>query len=218
MSSRALAAVAVVFLGMLSFLFSVNLVQVLTMVPYYPEEIGDRTSLVVLAYVLPLGVLVCAGFLLILRRHQIADWIVSGSPVEAVTEPRGSRRLPALLFAVLGIYLAVSTLPTIAGLAGQLIFTHSHSRVEELAGVFWSNLGHSVGTLGQLVIGAGLFFGARRLEHWWFSQDTVESTPAPPDLPKCPQCDTPFDPEHYRSDVEVKLCSRCRSALPKSEF
>lgn len=39
MSSRAFAAVAVVFLGMLSFLFSVNLVQALITMPYYPEEI-----------------------------------------------------------------------------------------------------------------------------------------------------------------------------------
>ena len=220
MHSRALAAVAVVFLGMLSFLFSVNLVQALITMPYYPEEIEGKTSLVVLAYVLPLVVLVCAGLFLTLRRHQIADWIVSGSPVEETTDSRDLAGLPALLFAVLGIYLVVSTLPTIAGLASSLIFARSYSNVEEFAGVFWSNLGHYVGTLGQLVIGAYLFFGARKLEQWWFSRHTVRTkpTPAPLDLPKCPQCGTPFDPADYRSDVQEKLCSKCGAVLPVSEL
>ena len=220
MSSRALAAVAVVFLGLLSFLFSVNLVQALITMPYYPEEIEGKASLVVLAYVLPLVVMVGAGIFLILRRHQIADWIVSGSPVEDAIEPRNLAGLPALLFAALGIYLVVSTLPMIAGLASQLIFTRSYSSVEEFVGVFWSNIGHYVGTLGQFVIGAYLFFGARKLEQWWFSRSTVEPTPvpAPPDLPTCPQCDTPFDPADYRSDLPEKLCSKCRAALPESEF
>jgi hypothetical protein len=220
MSSRALAAVAVVFLGMLSFLFSVNLVQSLITMPYYPEEIEGKTSLVVLAYILPLVVLVGAGLFLILRRHQIADWIVSGSPVEETTESRNLAGLPALLFAALGIYLVVTTLPTIAGLASRLIFSRSYSNVEEFAGVFWSNLGYYAGTLGQLVIGAYLFFGARKLEHWWFSPDTVEpkTVPMPPDLPTCPQCGTQFDPADYRSDLQEKLCSKCRAALPESEF
>jgi len=219
MNSRAFAAVAVVFLGMLSFLFSVNLVQALITMPYYPEEIEGKTSLVLLAYVLPLVVLVGAGLFLILKRHQIADWIVSGAPVEDVTEPKNLAGLPALLFAAVGIYLVISTLPTIAGLASQLIFTRSYSSVEEFAGVFWSNVGHYVGTLGQFVIGAYLFFGARKLEQWWFSRGTVQPkpVPTPPDLPTCPQCGTPFDPADYRSDLQEKLCSKCRAALPESE-
>jgi len=49
-------------------------------------------------------------------------------------------------------------------------------------------------------------------------EQQMDERGAPLDLPKCPQCGTPFDPADYRSDVQERLCSKCGAVLPASEF
>jgi len=220
MNTRHSASVAVFFLGILAFLFSIGIVQALITMPYYPEEIEGKTSLIVFAYVFPLILLLAAGFVMVLKRHQLALWIISGSETEILEAPGESSDLPALLFAILGIYLVVSTLPDLGGLAGQLISSRALPNFEEFAGVFWSNVGHYLGTIIQFVLGAYLFIYARRLGRWWNSRapGSQELAAVPPDLPICPQCETPFDPGDYDADSQEKRCSNCRTLLPESAF
>ena len=220
MHSKQIASVAVFFLGMLAFLFSVGILQALITMPYYPEEIEGKTSLIAFAYVFPLMLLLVAGFVMVIKRHRLAAWIVSGSETEEAEAPSESSDLPALLFSILGIYLVISTLPDLGGLAGQLISFRALPNFEEFAGVFWSNFGHYLGTLIQFILGAYLFLHGRRLGRWWNSrpQRSQESADVPPDLPICPQCETPFDPVDYDADSQDKRCSKCRALLPESAF
>jgi hypothetical protein len=220
MRSKQIASVALFFLGMLAFLFSVGILQALITMPYYPEEIEGKTSLIVFAYVFPLTLLVVAGLVMVLKRHQLAAWIVSESKTEEAEVPSESSDLPALLFSILGIYLAVSTLPDLGGLAGQLISSRALPNFHEFAGVFWSNVGHYLGTITKFVLGAYLFLYARRLGRWWNSrpQQSQDSVDVPPELPVCPQCETPFDPDDYDGDSQEKRCSKCMTLLPESAF
>jgi len=220
MRSRQIASVAVFFLGILAFLFSVGILQALITMPYYPEEIEGKTSLIVFAYVFPLILLLAAGLMMVLKRHQLAAWIISGSDTEEAEAPSRSSDPPALLFSILGIYLVISTLPDLGGLAGQLISSRALPNFEEFAGVFWSNVGHYLGTIIQFILGAYLFLYARRLGRWWNSrpQEPQESVDVPPDLPVCPQCETPFDPANYDADSQEKRCSKCRTVLTESAF
>ena len=220
MRSRQIASVAVFFLGILAFLFSLGILQALITMPYYPDEIQGKTSLIVFAYVFPLILLFAAGLTMVLKRHQLAAWIISGSETEEAEVSSQSSDLPALLFAILGIYLVVSTLPDLGGLAGQLISSRALPDFEKFAGVFWSNVGHYLGTIIQFALGAYLFLYARRLGRWWDSrpQQPRESADVPLDLPVCPQCETPFDPADYDADSQEKRCSKCRTVLPESAF
>ena len=109
MNSNQLALVAFVFLGILAFIFSIGILQALVVIPFYTEEFGASSVLIVVAYVFPLLLLLGSGTLMIIRRHQPAAWVISGSGV--TDQPDQLAGLPSLLFAVLGIYLVVSTLP-----------------------------------------------------------------------------------------------------------
>ena len=220
MGSRQIASVAVFFLGILAFLFSVGILQALITMPYYPEEIEGKTSLIVFAYFFPLILLLAAGLTMVIKRHQFAAWITSESEANETEAPGQSTDLSALLFAILGIYLVISTLPDLGGLAGQLISSRSLPNFEEFAGVFWSNAGHYLGTIIQFVLGAYLFLYARRLGRWWNTKphQRLESVDESPDLPVCPQCETPYDPADYDADSQNKRCSKCRTVLPETAF
>jgi hypothetical protein len=220
MYSRQIASVAVFFLGILAILFSISLIQALITIPFFPDEIEGKALLVVFAYVFPLILLLAAGLIMVLKRHHLAAWIISGSETEEAEASGQSSDLPAILFSILGIYLVISTLPDLGGLAGQLISSRALPDFERFAGVFWSNVGHYLGTLLQFVLGAYLFLHARGLERWWNSrsQKPRESVVVPPDLPVCPQCETPFDPADYDADSQEKRCSKCRAVLPESAF
>ncbi len=220
MHSRRIASVAVFFLGILAFLSSLGILQALITMPYYPEEIEGKTSLIVFAYAFPLILLLATGLTMVLRRHQLAAWIISGSENDEGESSSQSSDLPALLFAILGIYLVVSTLPDLGGLAGQLISSRTLPDFEKFAGVFWSNVGHYLGTIIQFVVGANLFLYARGLGRWWDSgsQQPQEPVDVPPDLPVCPQCETTFDPADYDADLQEKRCSKCKTVLPESAF
>ena len=220
MHSRQIASVAVFFLGILAFLFSLGLLQALITMPYYPEEIEGKTSLIIFAYAFPLILLLAAGLTMVLRRHHLAAWIISGSQTGESESSSQSSDLQALLFAILGIYLVVSTLPNLGGLAGQLISSPTLPDFEKFAGVFWSNFGHYLGTIIQLVVGAYLFLHARGLGRWWDSrsQPSQKLVEVPPGLPVCPQCETTFNPADYDADLQERRCSKCKTVLPESAF
>jgi len=220
MNSRQIASVAVFFLGVLAWLFSVGILQALISMPFYPGELRGKVFLIVFAYVFPLILLLAMGAAMILKRHQLAAWIISGSETHGAEAGGVQSDLPALLSAVLGIYLVISTLPDLGGLAAGLIITYALPDFEKLAGAYWVNVGTYVGTIIQFVLGAYLFLYARTLARWWDSrqQEPPESVNAPPALPVCPECGTPFDPGDYDSHSETRLCSKCKAALPESAF
>lgn len=220
MRARQVASIAVFFLGILAFLFSIGILQALITMPYYPEELEGKASLIVFAYVFPLILLLVTGLMMVFKRHQLAAWIISDSGAEEAEVPSQSSDLPAILFFVLGVYLVISTLPDLSGLAGQLISSRALPNFEEFAGVFWSNVGHYFGTIIQFILGAYLCFYARGLGRWWDSrsQQPRGAVEVPPDLPTCPQCNTHFDPVDYGADSQEKRCSKCKTLLPDSVF
>ena len=218
MNSNQLGSVAFVFLGVVALIFSVGILQALIAIPFYTEEFGANPWLIVFAYVFPFLLLLASGTLMILKRHQLARWV--NPEVESAPLPDQPAGLSALLFGVVGIYLVVSTLPNLGSLAGQLITLRAWPSIGDQPSIFWSNVGHYLGTLTELVIGGYLFLNARGLGRWWDSRKGRQGPEAvvEPVLPLCPQCSTPFDPSEYQSSVSEKRCSKCRAVLPDSEF
>ena len=218
MNSNQLGSVAFVFLGVLALIFSVGILQALIAIPLYTEEFGVNPALIVVAYACPFVLLLALGTLMILKRQRLAQWVNPESESTPVEEqPAG---LSALLFAVAGIYLVVSTLPDLGALAGQLITLRAWPGIGDQPSVFWSNVGHYLGTLAEFVIGGYLFLNARGIGRWWNSRKERQETEAVVEqaLPLCPQCNTPFDPSEYQYGVSEKRCSKCRTVLPESEF
>lgn len=218
MNSNQLGSVAFVFLGVLALIFSVGILQALIAIPFYTEEFGVNPALIVIAYVFPFLLLMVSGILMILKRHRLAQWVNPESePAPIPEQPAG---FSALLFAVAGIYLVASTLPDLGSLAGQLITLQAWSGIRDQPSVFWSNVGHYLGTLAEFVIGGYLFLNARGIGRWWNSRKERQEPEVvvEPTLPRCPQCGTPFDPSEYQSNGSEKRCSKCRTVLPASKF
>jgi len=218
MNSNQLGSVAFVFLGVVALIFSVGILQALIAIPFYTEEFGVNPALIVVAYVFPFLLLLVSGTLMILKRHRLAQWVNPES--ESAPMPEQPAGLSALLFAVVGIYLVVSTLSDLGSLTGQLITLRAWPGIGDQPSVFWSNVGHYLGTLAEFVIGGYLFLNARGIGRWWNSRKELQEreTVAEPTLPQCPQCSTPFDPTEYQSTISEKRCSKCRAVLPASEF
>ncbi|MEN8164491.1 MAG: hypothetical protein ABFS37_10215, partial [Acidobacteriota bacterium] len=140
MSIKNLAALAFVVLGIIALLYGVSMLQGLLAFPFFLEEFEGKAWAVGLAHVFPFILLVTFGVLLIVKRSRLAAWI-SYEFHEGPSE-ESSEQLPALAFAILGLYLVVSTLPSLGSLAGQLINLRAMESFQDFLPAFRTNLGH----------------------------------------------------------------------------
>ena len=211
---RALASVAFTILGCVALYSAVFMIQGLMSIPAYPEEYQGNLVQIVLAFGFPLVLLVTGGIALITQRDRLARWVAH----EAGDEHADSGELADLAFAVLGLYLVITTLPSLGSLAVSAIDFRGWEEAENYAHVFRSNLGHYAGTLAQFVVGGCLFLYARPIGAWWRRRGVkkAEKPASPPCV--CPSCNEPFDPSHYREAVEDKRCGSCGEKLPDSLF
>ena len=215
MKVRDLAALAFVVLGIIALLYSVSMLQGLLMFPYIQDEFEGKAWVVGLAWFFPFLLMVASGVFLIVKRSRLAAWI-SYEDYDGPSK-ESSEQLPALAFAILGLYLVVSTLPSLGSLAGQLINLRAMESFQDFLPAFRTNLGQYLGTLAEFVVGGYLFINARDVGRWRRRglKPSVEVTPV---LHRCPECGTPFEPSEYREGVAERLCSKCRAEIPDEAF
>lgn len=218
MSSRSLAALAFTFLGVLALIYSVSLLgMILPMMPIMREYEGITWSAgTVVAFTLPLLLMVTIGALLILRRFRLAAWVC---PEDRNAELAGPwRELPELVFAALGLFCVISTLPQLALLAGQLIRFGSSTGMDASPEVFRSQLVGYIGALAKLGVGAFLFVCSQSVARWWRGRGQSPCAQPAALEPQCPQCGRSFNPADYRDDDSAKLCSECYAVLSDAHF
>jgi hypothetical protein len=207
--------------GIYSLIASVPLLQALVTMPFFPEETEGNTVVIVVAWLLPFLLLVLTGVVLIARRDQLARWIFAD--VEAKTPTLVEiDDIQDLAFAVLGIYLVVSTLPNLGSVASALINLRGSETFHEYLGVFRDNLMFYLGTITKLIVGAYLFMYAHSIGGWWRKRKNSRANDRSPSLgpvrSACPDCGHRFSPADYRSDADVRLCSNCQKPLPEEFF
>jgi hypothetical protein len=209
-----MASVAFTILGCFALYSAVFMLQGLMSIPGYPEEYQGNLILIAVAAAFPLLLLVTGGVALISQRDRLASWVVPHSGEEEAE----TGQLPELAFALLGLYLVMTTLPSLGSLAVSLIDFRGWEDSENFEHVFRSNLGHYAGTLAQFVGGGCLFLYARSIGSWWRRRGVKKTEkPAMPSC-SCPACGEPFDPADYRESVEEKRCSKCGESLPDGLF
>jgi hypothetical protein len=216
MSMRILASVAFTILGCVALYSAVLMLQGLLSIPAYMEEYQGNLLIIVVAIAFPLVLMVTGGLALILQRDRLATSVV-GEADEGVGEI-DSAQIPELAFALLGLYLVITTLPSLGSLAVSAIDYRGWEDTAQFEHVFRSNLGHYAGTLAQFVAGGCLFLYARSLGSWWRRRGVkkAEKPVAPPTI--CPACGGAFDPTDYRASIEEKRCSQCGELLPDKLF
>lgn len=216
MNIRVLASVAFTILGCVALYSAVFLLQGLLAIPAYQEEYRGNLMLITVAMAFPLLLVVTGGIALITQRDRLAAWVVTESD-ERVDEAE-SGQLPELAFALLGLYLVISTLPSLGSLAVSAIDYRGWEDTTQFEHVFRSNLGHYAGTLAQFVAGGCLFLYARSIGSWWRRRGEKKPKKKVVPASTCPACREAFDPADYRDAAEEKRCSKCGEFLPDSMF
>jgi len=163
---RDLARLAFVITGIFAIIASLPLLQALATMPLFPEETRGNTVVIILAWLLPFLILIVTGVGLIVRRDHLAQWLFPDSEHQ---DPPGARidQIQDLAFAVLGIYLVVSTLPNLGSVASALINLRGSETFHEYLGVFRGSLVFYLGTITKLIVGAYLFMYAHSIGNWW---------------------------------------------------
>ena len=221
MQTRDLAKLTFVITGIYALIASLPLLQALATMPFFPEETRGHTVVIILAWLLPFLILVFTGIGLIIRRDRLAQWLF---PEIEQPEPTVARndQVEDLAFAILGIYLVVSTLPNLGSVASTLINLRGSETFHEYLGVFRDNLMFYLGTITKLIVGTYLFMYAHSAGHWWRerkrSRSHVKPEPQEPATATCPNCSHQFSPAEYRLDADIRLCSNCQEPLPDELF
>jgi hypothetical protein len=214
MRIRDVASLAFAVVGILAFLATFGLIQALVTIPFYKDDLKGNPLGFAVALVVPAAILAGAGVLLIKKRNRLAEALFPDAEAhgDGITLPD----LQDLAYSVLGLYLAVSTLPDLGSLAGSLINLRAMESIEQFAGGFRLSVPHYVGTLLELVVGGYLFLYGNRIGAFLRGLHRARRvTPQLPRLlPECPNCGRPYDPTQYRSDAVERLCSGCREPLP----
>ena len=213
MKSKNLAALAFAILGIFTLGSSVSILQGLLTIPFFAQEFEGKIAGLVLAYLFPFVLMVTAGVYLIVKRYRLAAWVVfdaqDGESEQSCTE------LPDLAFAILGLYLVVSTLPSLGSLAGQLINLRAMESFQDFMPAFRANVGQYLGTLAKLLIGGYLFLYARDVASWWRRRGPKQSAEACATIHTCAHCSSAFDPDDYREGQE-RRCSVCKAEIPNA--
>jgi len=218
MGSKSLASIAFVVMGIYALFSSVGIVHAMLSLLIYSSEFEGRLFVIILAYGFPMLLLVGAGIFLIHQRERLASWIAVPEDDRMPSVERWAD-FQDLVFAVVGLLLVIATLPSLGALAGSLINLKASEELHEYLPMLRSNLGHYLGTLAELVVGAYLFMNARTVGKWWRTRKRVTAPKASaPPAHLCPACGAPFNPEDYSEASAEKRCSTCRCALPESAF
>jgi hypothetical protein len=214
MKIRDVASLAFTVIGVLAFLASFELVQAVATIPLYKDDIKGSPLEIAFALVVPTLILAAAGFLLIRKRNRLAEALFPRA--ETQDHAISLADLQDLAYSVLGLYLAITTLPDLGSLAGSLIGLRATESVGQFAGAVRLSVPQYVGTLLRLVAGGYLFlYGNRVGELLRRLHRAAKATPLPTrSLPECPNCGRAYDPAQYRSDAAERLCSGCRQPLP----
>jgi hypothetical protein len=216
MNIRVLASVAFTILGCVALYSAVLMLQGLLSIPAYMEEYQGNLFVIVVAIAFPLVLMVTGGFALISQRDRLATSVV-GEMDEEVGEA-DSAHIAALAFALLGLYLVITTLPSLGSLAVSAIDYRGWEDTQNYEHVFRSNLGHYAGTLAQFVAGGCLFLYARPIASWWRRRGLKKAKKPAASSFTCPACGAGFNPLDYRESVEERRCSKCGEFLPDSMF
>lgn len=218
MNIRVLASVTFVMLGCVALYSSILMIHGLLSIPGYADEYEGNLFLIIVAFAFPMVLLVTGGVALITQRDRLASWAAGDQGKEEEGEEADPGQLPELAFALLGLYLVISTLPSLGSLAVSLIDFREWEDFESAVPVFRSNLGHYAGTLVQFAVGGYLFLYARSIGRWW-RRRAAKRPEIPPSSPStCPTCGEAFDPIDYRQSAEEKRCSNCGELLPDAMF
>ena len=216
MNPRDLARLGFVLMGVLALLLCLPLVQQLMVFPFLKSQQFTHPLLVFLAVLVTVVVEIGAAAGLIAGRERLVAWLY---PAPEERNEAAVSNLEELAFAILGLGIGLSSIPSLASLVGTLVFLNE-KQTAEAAGAFRSELVYAVGVVIKIVGGFGLFFMAPTVARWWRSRrrgDRVEPEPAA--SLSCPTCGHPFRPTDYRPGAQGdRRCSRCRAPLPDELF
>jgi hypothetical protein len=207
---RKLARVGIALIGFWVFTSVPNLLTfVMGELPYDGSAGGGIARIAGAS--LPALAAVLIGLLLIVYGRNLADWLFADSDVDLDMQGQDLVRAGCVLlgvsmiaFAVLGVLS--NGIYTIGTLVGERMALDGAPDLSNITMIDW---------LPALVadairLGLGLFLVIRAE---WLAMRLWAGRPVAPvasdDLPRCPQCGAPYDPEDYEGGVAPARCVEC---------
>jgi hypothetical protein len=212
-----LARVGIVLVGLWVLALVPNL---LTSLSFYvtAEKIGEVSVPWLMATVLPVLASILLGLVLIVSRDRLADRLFEESDVGLAVSAVDVLRVG---LALIGVSLAATAvvdatqiiLSTLATLADERAAIGSG---EYQSGITMANwLSSLVATAVRFALGFWLAVRSDALsKRLWSGKPSSPSIAEDDQLPRCPNCDTPYDPEDYEGGATEALCIECKQQLP----
>jgi len=174
---------------------------------------GNLSALV--SALTPPLVAVLLGLLLIANRNRLADRLFEDSDIELGAEGPDLLRAGLLMLGVsmiaFAVLAALSTgVFTVSTLVQERTTLGDVPYLSDVTVRDW--LPSLLADAARLAIGLFLVLRAEAISHrLWSGRPTPPEVPG--DLPRCPQCGTPYDPDDYAGGTSPARCVECRAEL-----
>lgn len=211
MNSKTIAKLAFVCLGVLALIDAVMLLaSLLSTLAVAPREDYNR-PLMISAAAMPFLILMSLSIYLISRSSVLS--MKHFSEVQRTTVVVPETELQRLVFACLGIFILISSIP---GICSFVALIASLKRTEDLDFFTKIRLGGYVGHVVQFGVGTYLIV---RVRGWrLLKKAAVDKATSSVPQSLCPNCGNPLSLHDYNMEAKVKLCSACGHSLPERLF
>jgi hypothetical protein len=168
-TKREIALLALKLIGIYCFIQALTfLASSLSLVGMNMAEMGLSRSLMVAGAALPILGYALSGSVLLVFGNKISGKLLADKQTGAPTTEITTRDVQTLAFSIIGIYLIAASLPSLASLLWTIAYYYRKGGPDlARAGVenVWR---HAIQVAVEIVVGLGLFLGARGVSSLWF--------------------------------------------------
>ena len=174
--------------------------------------------LYIIGQMVPFIILIILGLLLILKSDSIAGRFLNAKSIAVKTVK--AAEIQDIAFSVVGVFILALAVPRLLEIASTFVILLTSRATEgfldysSLDGYLARSWTMLFGTLTQLIVGAGLFFGGRSIGAFWRKIRSLKYETK--GYKECPHCGHPFNPSEYREDAQKILCYNCKMEIPKA--
>ncbi len=210
---RRLGVVAIVFVGLTAIAQAITTLAGNAWAFVALTEPAIENVLTVVGLVASVVLSLAFGFVLLAKRHRLADRLLDDTEVDFAIDGVTMLRVAVIVF---GLILLVGSVPrlvsSVSSWATQVALERSYDmELTQETGEYWSMVASALIGIIEAVVGAVFLVRSQWLaERLWFGARPVAVAASPSS--NCPSCGAGFDPDDYVDRANAR-CVECRELL-----